>query len=144
MFKVLDKTLEKRLSAWQTLRTHLETTLTPFDDVVNFFNQFPKTKIYTDPYNQKTWPSPWELIEENEYCSFNLILGICYTLQLCERFQSIKPKITITIDKKDNSVYYLLFIDDKVYGIPDHEWVNVNDLSKSLTHIKIYNMIPLH
>ena len=144
MYKILEKQTNQRLSAWYALRQHLENSTTPFDDVVEFFNHFPKVKIYTDPYNDSTWPTAWELIEENEYCPFNLILGICYTLQLCERFKNITPKITITLDKLTNSVYYLLFVEDSVYGYEDGGWTPVKNLPKSLKNIKIYCMPPLH
>lgn len=144
MFKVLDKKLEKRLSAWQQLRQHLETSTTPLEDVVEFFNNFPHVKVYTDPYDQTTWPTAWELIEENEYCPFNTILAICYTLQLCKRFENSNPKVTISIDKLSNSVYYMLFINNVVYGYEDGQWVSIETLPKSLKHIKIYTMPSIH
>lgn len=140
MFKIAEKTTEKRLAAWKNLRQHLETSSTPLEDVANFFNQHKIIKFYTDPYDQSTWPTAWELIEENQYCRFNLLLGICYTLQLCNRFNKSKPKITISIDKLSNSVYYLLFIEDLVYGYVDEEWTSVNNIPKSLKNIKIYEM----
>ena len=144
MYKILEKQTTQRLSAWYNLRQQLENSIAPFDDVVEFFNQFPKVKVYTDPYDDTTWPTAWELIEENEYCPFNLILGICYTLQLSERFKNISPKITITIDKTSNSVYYLLFVEDSVYGYEDGAWTPVKNLPKSLKNLKIYRMPPLH
>lgn len=144
MLKSPERLKEQRFAAWRELRQHLETSKSPFDDVVNFFNQFPKAKFYTDPYDQSTWPTAWELIEENEYCRFNLILGICYTLQLCERFQNSSPTITIAVDKQTNSVYYLLSIDNMIYGYEDEAWLTVDRLPKSLKNIKIYNLPALH
>jgi hypothetical protein len=144
MYKILEKKTTQRLAYWYELRQHLENSKTPFDDVFEFFKQFPKVKVYTDPYDNSTWPTAWELIEENEYCPFNLILGICYTLQLCECFKHITPKITITIDNTTNSVYYLLFVEDVVYGYEDSSWIPAKNLPKSLKNIKIYNMPPLH
>lgn len=144
MLKSPERLKEQRFAAWRELRQHLETSKSPFDDVVNFFNQFPKAKIYTDPYDQSTWPTAWELIEENEYCPFNLILGVCYTLQLCERFQHLIPTITIAVDKHTNSVYYLLSIDKMIYGYEDDGWIMADRLPKSLKNIKIYNLPPLH
>lgn len=143
MYKVPEKQVIKRLETWKLLRRHLETSNTPFEDVVNFFNQFPKVKIYTDPYDQSTWPSPWELIEENQYCAFNLILAVAYTIQLSDRFKSLQPQITISIDSVNKTMYYLLFLDDKVYGFND-EWLDVNKLPKSLKNIKIYHLAPLN
>ncbi len=140
---VEDRLQKTRLSAWYTLRQLLETSVDPLNDAANFFLKLPKTKIYTDPYDSSTWPTPWELIDENEFCQFNLILGICYTLQLTERFKNIHPKIKLSIDTNNKTVYYLLFINDKVYGY-ENEWIDVKDLPKSLKTQKIYAMKQLH
>lgn len=143
MFKIPEHCTQKRLAAWRELRQHLETSATPFDDAANFFNQFPKIKIYTDPYDQSTWPTAWELIEENQYCPFNTLLGICYTLQLCERFSEISPQIVISIDNETKTVYYFLIINDLVYGYEDGAWIDADRLPNSLKNIKIYGMPPL-
>jgi hypothetical protein len=139
-----EKNQQTRLSAWYNLRQQLETSNDPFLDVTRFFLKLPRVKIYTDPYDSSTWPTPWELISENEYCEFNIILGICYTLQLTERFNNIKPKINVAVDAVNKTVYYLLVIDDKVYGYLDEEWTSVDQLPKTLKSQKIYNMKPLH
>lgn len=144
MYRIPNTQLEKRFAAWRELRQHLENSATPFEDVVEFFNNFPHVKVYTDPYDQATWPTAWQLIEENEYCPFNMLLAICYTLQLCTRFENFEPKITISVDKLSNSVYYMLFIDKLVYGYEDEAWTAIEDLPKSLKNIKIYPMPPLH
>ncbi len=139
-----EKNQQTRLSAWYNLRQQIETSNDPFLDVTRFFLKLPRVKIYTDPYDSSTWPTPWELISENEYCEFNIILGICYTLQLTERFNNIKPKINVAVDTINKTVYYLLVIDDKVYGYLDEEWTSVDQLPKTLKSQKIYNMKPLH
>lgn len=138
-----DRRQRTRLAAWYELRQQIEESFDPLNDVADFFLKLPKVKFYTDPYDQSNWPTPWELIDENEYCQFNLILGICYTLQLTERFKNIRPKIKLSIDNVNKTVYYLLFVDDKVYGY-ENEWINVKDLPKSLKTQKIYTMKQLH
>ena len=144
MHKIIEKQSDKLLTAWRDLRHHLEISITPFDDVINFFSKFHKVKVYTDPYDQTTWPTAWELIEENQYCPFNTILGICYTLQLWERFENITPTVTISIDTRCSSVYYLLYLEQKVYGYEDNIWVNQVELPDTLHHIKSYRMPCLH
>lgn len=139
-----EKNQKARLSAWYNLRQQLETSEDPFLDVTRFFLKLPRVKIYTDPYDSSTWPTPWELVSENEYCEFNIILGICYTLQLTERFNNIKPKINVSVDSVNKTVYYLLVIDDKVYGYLEEEWTTVDQLPKTLKTQKIYTMKPLH
>ncbi len=138
-----DQHTQRNLTSWYNLRQHLETAKDPLTDVANFFLKLPRVKIYTDPYDSATWPTPWELISENEFCKFNLILGICYTLQLTERFKDCQPKINVAIDKINKTVYYLLFLEDKVYGY-DEAWINISELPKSLKIQKKYAMPQLH
>lgn len=138
-----DRISQQILSAWYKLRQNLETATDPLGDVANFFSKLPRVKRYTDPYDESTWPTPWELVTENEYCAFNRVLGICYSLQLTERFKNCRPTINVMIDTADKTVYYLLFIDDKVYGYDD-DWISVVNLPKSLKSQKIYTMKQLH
>ena len=144
MYKVPETQVIKRLNSWRELRNHLETSSTPLNDLIEFFNQFPKVKIYTDPYDQTTWPTPWQLIEENQYCPFNMLLAIAYTIQLCNRYNHLQPKITITIDENTKTVYYLLFLENKIYGYLEDEWIQEDQLPKSLRNIKIYWLDPLN
>jgi hypothetical protein len=144
MYKVVEKSSETRLSNWYKFRQQLETSSTPLDDVVHYFKNVPRVKIYTDPYDQTTWPTAWQLIDENEYCQFNLTLAICYTLQLSKHYQNCSPLIKIAIDKKIKTVYYLLFIDDKVFGLDETGWIPAKNLPRTLKYLKIYNMTPLH
>ena len=132
------------LDNWYNFRQQLETSSTPFDDVHQFFQSFPRVKVYTDPYDPSRWPTAWELITENEYCPFNTILGVCYTLQLLSRFKDTQATVKVSIDKINKVVYYLLFIDDKVYGYEPDLWISAKNLPKTLHHLKIYPMPPLH
>ena len=140
---VEDRLSQQNLSAWYNLRQQLETAADPLGDVTNFFQRLPRVKRYTDPYDENTWPTPWELITENEYCDFNRVLGMCYTLQLTERFKNCHPTINVAIDRINKTVYYLLLVEDKVYGYDD-DWINVKTLPKSLKSQKIYAMKTLH
>jgi hypothetical protein len=138
-----DRVVKRQLAAWYQLRQQLETSDTPLEDTSRFFLRLPRVKIYTDPYDSATWPTPWELISENEYCEFNLILGMCYTLQLTERFKDCQPTINVSFDTVNKTVYYLLTLNDKVYGY-DEDWIDAKDLPKSLKTQKIYVMKQLH
>jgi hypothetical protein len=140
---VSDRLQQTRQLAWYQLRQTLETSEDPFSDVAKFFLRLPRVKFYTDPYDSSTWPTPWELIDENEYCEFNLILGMCYTMQLTERFKDARPTINLAIDNVSRTVYYLLCIEERVYGYDD-SWIRVSELPKSLKMQKIYSMKPLH
>jgi hypothetical protein len=139
-----DRLHTTRLNAWYKFRQQLEDSENPFLDVAKFFQRLPRVKFYTDPYDRNRWPTAWELITENEYCEFNLILGMCYTLQLTERFKDSQPKINVAIDSINKTVYYLLIFDDKVYGYSEEEWTKLDDLPPSLVVQKMYTMKRLH
>ena len=81
---------EGRLSKWREFRETLEDSPKPINDVVQFYRLAPTVSIHTDPFNNKTWPGPWELLHENQYCIFCKVLGMCYTLQLTESFKDSK------------------------------------------------------
>ena len=98
MYKPIDRQSNRRLLDWYNFRQQLETSDTPLEDVARYFNSLPRTKYYTDPYDRSTWPTPWELITENEE-------GLCYTLY--ERIDGIQTRVyDLYCDKKD-IIYYL-------------------------------------
>ena len=85
---MFSKKYDDRLKFWNDFRTKLETSPNPFQDTLDLYNQSPIVSIQVDPYDQSLWLDPWELINENQYCEFSKILGICYTLQLTDRFMN--------------------------------------------------------
>ena len=99
---------EDRLLEWAEFRQSLEKDEYPFQKVVDFYNRIPRCSINTDPWNKKIWPGPWELVYENQYCNFCIILGMCYTLQLTERFKGEVFEIHIAKDNKNSSLHYYL------------------------------------
>jgi hypothetical protein len=137
----LQKTFFERLGVWKTFRDSLETSTTPFDDVLEFWRATPVGRPYADPYDRKTWPDPWELIDENIYCEFLQILGICYTLQLTERFSQSTFEIHITLDKKEEYVVYLLFVDNQPIGYYNDESIDESKLNNFVSQMH-HTMLP--
>jgi len=133
-------TYEKRLKDWSTFREGLTNSQNPLQDVINYYLDFPVCSIYTDPWDPKTWPSPWELIEENEYCEYCIILGMCYTIQLSECFSDANIEIHIGIDEANSSYYYLLYVDRKVLGYDKEAYVDKDSIPQSFRTQKIYHM----
>ena len=114
--------IDDRLSSWANFRSELENSQTPFEDVWTFWKDCPfipyNHKI--DPYHQKSWPSPWEIIVDNRYDDFTKALMIAWTLKLTKRFQNSRIEIKTMIDKDHKSQYTIVYVDD--------EWViNYND-----------------
>jgi len=113
---VFNKSYQERLAEWREFRSRLETAESPIHDTVEFFLLAPTVAIQNDPYNQQSWPDPWEMINENLYCEFTKLLAVCYTLQLTERFSDSDFEIHIAVDKQKSETFYLLYINDTVVG----------------------------
>lgn len=131
----LKLTFFERLKLWREFRETLETSSTPFEDVLNFWSDAPLGRPYTDPYDSSTWPDPWELIEENIYCDFLQILGVCYTLQLTERFSQSNFEIHITLNNKEDSIVYLLFVDNQPIGYYNDESIDKSKLKNFVSQM---------
>tara|TARA_B110000285_G_scaffold191382_1_gene219128 strand:- start:45 stop:464 length:420 start_codon:yes stop_codon:yes gene_type:complete len=135
---MFDKKYEQRLLIWREFRDSLETADDPIQETINFYDRAPECLIAADPFTPSSWPTAWELIEENNYCSF-VILAICYTLQLTDVLSRASYEIHITRDYKNSETYYLLYVDNKVIGFDADTYVQRNKLPKTLrselTHV---------
>lgn len=140
---MFDKKFEERLAIWRTFRDSLDRSSDPLQDVIDFYKHTPLISMAADPYTPSTWPDPWELLEENNYCPFVKILAISYTLQLTDKFSNSQFVIHITYNDDDNETYYLLYVDDHVIGFNGDTHVHKDSLPKSLRSIHEYPLQPL-
>ena len=129
---MFDKKYEERLVVWREFRDSLETSSDPIQEAIDFYRFAPLVSISVDPYTPSTWPVPWELLSENQYCDFGKILGICYSLQLTDCLSEADFVIHITLDTNKSTTYYLLFVDDRVIGFHGDKHVSRTELPKGL------------
>lgn len=122
------KSFYERLRLWRHLRNEVETSENPYQMVLDFWASVPLSSRYADPYDSSSWPDPWELIHQNVYCEFLQLLAVCYTLQLTERFSHSDFEIHITLDKKNDRLVYLLFVDNHAIGYYNNGCINANDI----------------
>lgn len=137
---MFNKRYEEQLSLWKDFRTSLDSSNDPLQDVIDFYELAPLVSIATDPWDKKTWPTPWQLLQENEYCDFTTVLGMCYSLQLTDRFSESNFEIHISTDHEKSETYYLLFVDDQVIGFNRDSYVNRGTLPNSLISQRVYVM----
>lgn len=137
---MFEKTYEDRLLAWFKFRQSLETLDDPIQSVIDKYNTVSTVSIHTDPWDENTWPDPWQLIQENQYCDFALVLGMCYSLQLTDRFNGSVFEIHITTDYNKSADYYILMVDKYVIGYYNSTYTSVDDLPKELVVQKIYHL----
>jgi len=131
-------TYEQRLASWRYLRDCVETVEDPIQEVIDFYSKAPLHTIAADPYTPSTWPDPWELLEENNYCAFVKILAICYTLQLTDVLSQASYMIHIVQDKKNSATHYLLHINNRVVGFKEDTHVHAEELPPGLHSLYEY------
>jgi len=140
---MFDKTYVERLRVWRDFRNYLETSKHPIQDTIDFWNDAPLYAIATDPYDEDSWPDPWTMILNNEYCNFVKILGIFYTLQLTDRFTNSRFEIHIVLDKKESDMKYLLFVDNQAIGYYYDRSIDTKELPSLECQIR-YNSLPTY
>ena len=133
---------EHRLAFWAEFRNSLETATDPIQDVIDLYRQPPMVSIHVDAYNRELWPDPWELVHNNQYCDFSCVLGMCYSLQLTDRFNKAVFEIHICTDGS-LSTLYLLKIDDNVIGWDEKTYVKDAELPSNYASQTVYSMPPL-
>ena len=80
------KTFGDRLASWSELRRQCETGDVTF--VVNNINTWwfntPWQPYHLHWDDRTNWPDPWQLLEDNVYCSLARGLGIMYTIAMLD------------------------------------------------------------
>jgi hypothetical protein len=73
-----------RLRAWYKLKESLKDAdlSTICIEVDKFWQKTPLVNHYLHPADTPDWPTPWELISDNNYCLYARGLGMVYTLML--------------------------------------------------------------
>lgn len=125
-------TFENRVATWADLRKTLETHPDPLNHALAFWNKAPLSSMTCDPFDRSTWPRAWGMIEENDFCEFSKILALCYTFLLTDRFGNDTLHLTITTDRKEHEMLYLLYIGDYILGYDYHRPIHKDDLPKHL------------
>ena len=81
------RTFGERLTQWSELRHRC--SLLPLPDALAEINRWwfdsPWIPYHLHWDDQPTWPDPWQLLEDNLYCSLARGLGIMYTITLLDR-----------------------------------------------------------
>lgn len=104
-------TFHERLRSWCNLRQQVSgMPLHQCLDTVNqWWMQAPWSSYYLHWDDQAEWPDPWQLLDDNIFCSLARGLGIMYTISLLQRSDLCHTELVET--KKDN----LVVVDDGIY-----------------------------
>jgi hypothetical protein len=111
---MFDLSVDERLSAWAILRQQLETADDPLQTVWDFWAGCPfvpyNNKV--DPFYQKSWPTPWEIIAENRYDDFTKALMIGYSLKYTDRYKNSQIELRIFLDNDLGRQYNVVCVED--------------------------------
>lgn len=138
-----NKQYEDRLRLWHDFRQSLESAEDPIQAAIDFYDSIPSETMCADPYSPENWPNPWELINENQYCAFTKLLGICYSLQLTDRFSREVFEIHINIDRKNSNHYYMLYVGNIVVGFDNYRQIKKLKKPQNIESQLAYVM-PIH
>jgi hypothetical protein len=114
---------EDRLSSWAEFRSQLEYSTVPLTDVFDFWHTAPFVAYNNniDPYNQKSWPTPWEIIVHNKYDEFTKALMMAYSIKCTRKFADSLVEVRTLVDNTLKRLYTVVCV--------DHEWaVNYGDI----------------
>ena len=138
---MFNKSYEERLALWSQFRNSLEQSVDPIQEVIDFYSNAPTVSLNADPFDATNWPSPWELLDWNEYCKFTRVLGIGYSLQLTDCFCEANFEIHTYTHDNEGYVFLLLVDNQKVIGWKENEWIFKEELPKEL-HSKSVQPLP--
>lgn len=106
--------VDDRLSEWINHRRRLDEVDNPLQEVWDLWHQAPfvphNRKV--DPFYQRSWPSPWEIIQDNKYDDFTKALMIGWTLKLTKKYQNSKIELKTLVDTARSREYNLIYIDE--------------------------------
>lgn len=132
---MFEKKFEERLKVWHEFRQRLSSEADPIQCAIDFWSSAPTSPRNIDPYDEATWPNPWEMIEENSYCEFTRTLAIAYTLKLTNQFADWQPEFRVGVDKSQSRLYYMCILNNNVLGFDLDKSVHITQIPKDI-HIQ--------
>ena len=104
------------MAAWLELRKQIESSDTPFELIIEFWSHAPFIPYnrLIDPYNQTSWPTPWEILVENKYDDFTIALMMAYSVKYTKRFNKSSVEIRSYFTESKSQMFNLVCIDHEV------------------------------
>jgi hypothetical protein len=131
---MFNKSVDDRLSQWANLRTTVDISNDPLRDVCEFWNQAPYIPYNrnVDPYNPRSWPTPWEIIAENHYDDFTRAIMMGWTLKYSNRYRNSKIELQILVDKQKKTQYNIICVDSEwILNYIDNEPASIKNVPEA-------------
>lgn len=140
---MFDKDQETRLTVWSEFRKSLEQSKSPLQKVAEFWSSPPFIPYNNqiDPYNPRSWPTPWDIIVRNKYDDYTKAVMMAWTLAYTERYKNSTIYVNTYIDTADNRSYNCTVIDDsEVLNYKDNQVLEVKNLPPSF---RLENLVEI-
>lgn len=128
---MFNHSVDQRLTDWINCRNTIDQIDEPLQYVWDFWHRAPFIPFNKniDPFYQKSWPGPWEIIAENKYDDFTRALMIAWTLKLTKKFAESKIEIRTLVDSSNEREYNLVYVDNNwVINYHDNGPILIKDL----------------
>jgi hypothetical protein len=130
---MFNQTIDDRLSLWAQHRAQLTNSVSPFEDVWEFWKHAPyipyNNKI--DPFHKASWPSPWEIIVDNKYDDFTKAVMIAWTLKLTDKFNKSVIEVRSYVDNKGSKQYNVVCVEGWAINYIDNGPVTIETIPDS-------------
>ena len=126
------KTFAERLDSWSTLRRQCETldTESALSTINSWWFDTPWIPYHLHWDDQPNWPDPWQLLDDNLYCSLARGMGIMYTIAMLDR-EDLQDAVLVEVDG-DNLV--LISQEKYILNWDRDTVVNINLSPKKTRH----------
>ena len=135
--------VEDRLSDWAQFKLSLAKELDPLSKIAEYWKDTPLIAFNhaVDPYNHRSWPTPWEIISDNKYDDLTLAIMIGYTIKLIDQYKNNRVEIRTMVDSTRTRLYNLIYVDNEyVLNYESGVAVKAQDIPESFL---IYNLVEL-
>jgi len=124
---------QETLQSWVQLRSDCQNKplLDQLNQITGWWGHAPRVKHAVHWNDQKNWPTPWELLADNNYDELALALGIAYTIIM---LSDITTTVELVQAKDDTaSEYYIILVDNGKYILNYDPWLTVNSEQTNFT-----------
>lgn len=123
---------DEQFAHWKKLRTKVENSVSPFDDILSFWAKAPLVNKNLNTFHSDAWPDPWQIIKTGKYCDLTIAVMMGYSLQLTKRFSDSQIQIKTYLDIVNKTVYNTCSIDNKILNYRYGEVVEEKELPENV------------
>jgi len=138
---------DDRLHEWKLFRSSLDalTFEQALQKTVSLWSFAPIVAHYLDRIDPACWPTPWELVSENNFDDIGKAVGMIYTLSLSSHRKNHSFQLLSASTNSGLENYNLVSIDEGKYilNFTFNEVISNSQIDTILTTTKIYTELDL-